>query len=139
MLAGAYCPNPLDAAGCYGLPAEPGCCSLLLRGVCPDAAIDPFWLKMLNPGLMLILAQLHGVAAFGYAVNAGLESLLKWLSFPVFALSLLGSAGMDHCRGGFGPLGAVLGLKAIAAVYRADLFWLVVGAGDVLVGGCGCF
>ncbi|GMH04885.1 hypothetical protein Nepgr_006725 [Nepenthes gracilis] len=24
--------------------------------------------------------------------------------------------------GGFGPLGAVLGLKAIAAVYRADLF-----------------
>ncbi|GMH31717.1 hypothetical protein Nepgr_033561 [Nepenthes gracilis] len=38
------------------------------------------------------------VAAFGYAVNAGLESMLLWLSFPVFALSLLGSAGMDHCR-----------------------------------------
>ncbi|GMH18517.1 hypothetical protein Nepgr_020358 [Nepenthes gracilis] len=38
------------------------------------------------------------VAAFGYAVNAGLESMLTWLSFPVFALSLLCSAGMDHCR-----------------------------------------
>ncbi|GMH30409.1 hypothetical protein Nepgr_032252 [Nepenthes gracilis] len=38
------------------------------------------------------------VAAFGNAVNAGLESMLTWLSFPVFALSLLGLAGMDHYR-----------------------------------------
>ncbi|GMH05975.1 hypothetical protein Nepgr_007815 [Nepenthes gracilis] len=45
------------------------------------------------------------------------------------------SFGRIAC-GGFGPLGAVLGLKAIVAVYRADLFWLVVGAGDVPVGGC---
>ncbi|GMH29909.1 hypothetical protein Nepgr_031752 [Nepenthes gracilis] len=90
-------------------------------------------------GMLSIGRSIHGVAAFGYAVNAGLESMLKWLSFPVFALPLLGSAGMDHCRGGFGPLGAVLGLKAIAAVYRADLFWLVVGAGDVPVGACVCF
>ncbi|GMH19199.1 hypothetical protein Nepgr_021040 [Nepenthes gracilis] len=89
-----------------------------------------------NPAALARLSPGHGVAAFGYVVNAGLESMLKWLSFPVFALSLLGSAGMDHCRGGCGPLGAVLGLKAIAAVYRADLFWLVVGAGDVPVGGC---
>ncbi|GMH18537.1 hypothetical protein Nepgr_020378 [Nepenthes gracilis] len=123
-----YCPNPLDAAGMLSLGRS--VCwraqllavnqlllhlSLLMQMCLPfvlhSESLLCFLVLRLQRnrcdwhllGVGLFFAAMV-VAAFGYAVNAGLESMLKWLSFPVFALSLLGSAGMDHCRCNVLPL-----------------------------------
>ncbi|GMH24792.1 hypothetical protein Nepgr_026635 [Nepenthes gracilis] len=88
MLAGAYCPNPLDAAGMLSIGRS------FLRSL---FSVRPEWI---TAGFILV----------GKPVGNG------------------SNAGMCN------P-GAVLSLKAIAAVYRADLFWRVDGAGAVPVGG----
>ncbi|GMH22122.1 hypothetical protein Nepgr_023965 [Nepenthes gracilis] len=58
------------------------------------------------------------VAAFGYAVNAGLESMLTWLSFPVFALSF--SVRPEWIIAGFILLGKTVGNGSNAGMCYPD-------------------
>ncbi|GMH28233.1 hypothetical protein Nepgr_030076 [Nepenthes gracilis] len=183
MLAGAYCPNPLDDAGLLSFGGSVCYCAQLLAGnqmllhlsllmqMClpfvlhSDATLLPAVLRLQGT---FCSWHLLGVGLFcGFAVDSSLADAAMCCCIRICCKCRIGIfadvvelSSFCALSSRFGRKGSLpvsfslanrlaldqmldcvilvllLSVPVNTAVYRADLFWLVVGAGAVHVGGC---